>query len=47
MAELLRQYRIDGRWRVFVRYTTATGFQYLQARWADECRPGDDEKHPP
>jgi hypothetical protein len=42
VAELLRQYRLDGRWRVFVRYTTAPGFQYMQARWADECRPVDE-----
>ena len=32
---LLRQYRLDGRWRVYVRYTTAPGYTFLRARWAD------------
>jgi hypothetical protein len=33
------QYRLDGRLAVFVRYTTARAFTYMQARWADEWLP--------
>ena len=47
VAELLRKYRLDGRWRVLVRYRTALATPTLQARWADECRPVDGENLPP
>ena len=39
VAEMLRQYRLDGHWRVFVRYTIAQGYTIIQAQWADEWRP--------
>ena len=39
LAEVLAQYRIAGRWRVRVRYTTAPGMTYEHARWADGLRP--------
>ena len=39
LAEVPAQYRIAGRWRVRVRYTTAPGMTYEHARWADELRP--------
>jgi hypothetical protein len=39
LAEVLAQYRIAGRWRVRVRYTTAPGMTDEHARWADELRP--------
>ena len=43
VAELLRQYRHEARWRALVRYTTAPGFTYLHARWCDELRPVPDD----
>ena len=39
VAVVLAQYRLEGRWRALVRYATAPGIQYQQARWADELRP--------
>ena len=39
VATVLAQYRLDGRWRALVRYSTAPGMQFQQARWADELRP--------
>lgn len=42
-AEVLAQYRIRGRWRVRVRYSTAPGITYERARWADELRPASPE----
>ncbi|RZS89630.1 hypothetical protein EV189_1399 [Motilibacter rhizosphaerae] len=40
---LLRAYRTGGRWRAVVRYATAPGERYQQARWAEDVRPAREE----
>jgi hypothetical protein len=42
VAELLRQYRHEGRWRAMVRYSTASGYTYVHARWCADLRPISD-----
>jgi hypothetical protein len=39
VAQLLRQYRHQGRWRALVRYTTEPGITFEHARWCGELRP--------
>ena len=45
LATVLAQYRMEGHWRCLVRYTTAPGYQFQQARWADELRPVASKEH--
>ena len=38
VAQLLHQYRTDGRWRAVVTYSTGPGETYLRGQWADDLR---------
>jgi hypothetical protein len=46
LARVLHQYREHGRWRAVVTYTTAPGFTYIRAEWADDLRAHVGRIHP-
>ena len=41
-AELLGQFRSEGRWRAVVRYAVAPGMTYQRGLWADQLRGDGD-----